>query len=88
MDMEKLIGQLGETVSAPVTAQKFAFVVLINALHAKGLIDKESIAAQLEASARAMPPEVMSPEPIARHMYALAEAIRTSTTRNESGSIQ
>ncbi|CAB3783140.1 hypothetical protein LMG28688_01587 [Paraburkholderia caffeinitolerans] len=88
MDLDNLIAQMGETLAAPITAQRMAFVVLVNALHAKGLIDRSDIAGQLEATARAMPPEVISPESISKHLYAIAEAIRTSTTQVERNSIQ
>lgn len=88
MELDTVIAQLAETVSAPITAQQLAFVILINALESKGLISREAIAAQLEASARVMPPETINPEPIARQLYGLADAIRTSTTTSSGSSLQ
>jgi hypothetical protein len=88
MEMDKLIAQLGETLAAPITAQRMAFVVLVNELQAKGVLAREDIAGQLEATARAMPPDIIGPEAIARHLYALADAIRTSTTKSEQNSLQ
>jgi hypothetical protein len=75
---QEALAQLAVTIGAVLTAQRLAYVHLINSLHSVGTLDRDDIAKGLENTALLMPEGTLHPEAIAKSLYEIAGSIRAS----------